>query len=82
MIRIKDFARQLDTAIITVEFDDYDGNLHQVTYEVPAVVLKDMTEDEIKAKVKDRIAIERMNLVEAELRKKIESLLGVDLEAE
>ena len=82
MIRIKSFARQLDTAIITVEFDDYDGNLHETTYEAPALVLKDMTEDEIKAKVKDKIAIERMNLVEAELRKKIESLLGVDLEAE
>ena len=82
MIRIKDFARQLDTAIITVEFDDYDGNLHEVSYEVPASALKDMTEDEIKAKVKDKVAVERMNLVEAELRKKIESLIGVDLEAE
>ena len=82
MIQIKDFARQLDTAIIKVEFDDYDGNLHQVTYEVPASVLKNMTEDEIKAKVKDKVAVERMNLVEAELRTKIESLLGIDLEAE
>jgi len=82
VIRIKDFARQLDTAIITVEFDDYDGNLHEVSYEVPASALKDMTEDEIKAKVKDKVAVERMNLVEAELRKKIESLIGVDLEAE
>jgi len=82
MIRIKDFARQLDTAIITVEFDDYDGNLHEVSYEVSASALKDMTEDEIKAKVKDKVAVERMNLVEAELRKKIESLIGVDLEAE
>ena len=82
MIRIKDLARQLDTAIITIEFDDYDGNLHEVSYEVPASVLKDMTIDEIKAKVKDKVAIERMNLVEAELRTKLEILLGMDLEAE
>ena len=44
--------------------------------------MKDMTIDEIKAKVKDKVAIERMNLVEAELRTKLESLLGMDLEAE
>ena len=81
MIKIKGLSRQLDDVIVTIEFDDYEGNLHEVTYTVKAAVLKDMTLDEIKQKVKDKIAIERMNLIEEKLRQKLEGIIGIDLEA-
>jgi len=81
MIRIKSLARELDAAVITIEFDDSDGNLHEITHKVSASLLNNMTEEEIKRKIKNVVAIKRMNLIETSLREKLEKMMGVDLEA-
>ena len=82
MIRIKSLARELDTAVITIEFDDSDGNLHEITHKMPASLLNNMTKEEIKEKIKNAVAIKRMNLIETSLREKLEKIMNVDLESE
>mgnify|MGYP000480480355 CR=1 FL=1 len=80
MIRIKDISRELDEVIATIEFD-WQGETHELTMRVKADVLLGMSKEDIVDTIKKRVARERMNLAEDDIKELLGDLIGVDLEA-
>jgi len=75
-------SRELDTIVMTIRFDDLEGNIREETKKVKASTLLDMTEEEIVDAVKNFVANRRLSLAEDRIKEKLSGLIDVDLEAE
>mgnify|MGYP000498172102 CR=1 FL=1 len=75
-------SRELDTIVMTIRFDDLEGNIREETKKVKASTLLNMTEEEIVDAVKNFVANRRLSLAEDRIKEKLSGLIDVDLEAE
>jgi len=80
MIKLVSIGREMDYVVLTVEFD-FQGEYYSLTDRVKVDTLLGMSKEDIVDAIKKRVARERMNLAEDDIKELLGDLIGVDLEA-
>lgn len=80
MIKITGVAKQMDNAVVTVVFDDFNGEEQEVTRSFPIAQALQATHKQIREFILDKVKTARAHQAETALTEKFAPLLNVDIE--